>query len=84
MADVSAAAGSYWSGELETRYSLDAAGGSLLLRRRGCPGTRLFPVAPDLFSHDEFWLRFDRGQDGRIDRFRASTGRARGVLFERE
>lgn len=78
--------GAYYSPELETIYRVEAREGRLVavhLRHGEIP---LEPVDEDLFRGNRWFfgrLAFIRDDDGRVDGFRLSGGRVRGVRFVR-
>ena len=76
-------AGDYYSEELETVYHLLVEDGKLLLRHRWLGSIRLRPVFKDYFAADGFNVEFTKGENGRVDGLEVSSGRTRGVRFQR-
>ncbi len=77
--------GTYTSSELDTSYTLALDGDHLVLRHRRNPVVTLTFDGPDAFTTDAWFMDrivFER-KGGRITGFRASTQRARNLLFER-
>jgi CubicO group peptidase (beta-lactamase class C family) len=82
-ADLAACAGEYKSTELDVTYNLSIEQGSLLIRGKWNPPTKLSPIAPDEFESEEFNVVFQRDADHRVSGLRVFTTRARNLGFER-
>jgi CubicO group peptidase (beta-lactamase class C family) len=75
--------GSYYSEELGATYAVSATDSTLVLKSRWGAGDRVVRMAfGDTFVGD-YLLRFTRGKGGRIEGMLMSSGRSRGVRFER-
>ena len=82
-AELERYAGSYYSEELGVTYAVTATDSTLVLKSRWGAGDRTVRMAfGDTFVGD-YLLRFTRGKGGRIEGMLMSSGRARGVRFER-
>ena len=76
--------GSYASDELATSYTLAARDGKLFLQRHKFEDEELTPAFADAFTAGGLFLRFERGQGGRITGFLASVpGAVRDIRFVR-
>ena len=80
-AELEPYAGTYYSEELGASYVVTASDSALVLKTRGGVDRRVQPVYGDTFAGD-YLLRFTR-KGGRIDGMLMSSGRVRGVRFER-
>ena len=82
-AELERYAGSYYSEELGATYAVTATDSTLVLKSRWGAGDRVVRMAfGDTFVGD-YLLRFTRGKGGRIEGMLMSSGRARGVRFQR-
>ncbi|HYR11015.1 MAG TPA: serine hydrolase, partial [Longimicrobium sp.] len=81
-AELEAYAGTYHSEELGATYTVAATDSTLVLRTRWGAERTVRPAYGDTFSGD-YLLAFTRGRGGRVDGMRMSSGRVRGVRFER-
>jgi CubicO group peptidase (beta-lactamase class C family) len=81
-AELEAYAGTYHSEELGATYTVTATDSTLVLRTRWGAERTVRPAYGDTFFGD-FLLAFTRGRGGRVDGMRMSSGRVRGVRFER-
>jgi hypothetical protein len=75
-------AGSYYSDELGASYQVTATDSTLRLKTRGGPELTVGPSYDDTFVGD-YLLRFTRGRGGKVDGMLMSSGRVRGVRFDR-
>jgi hypothetical protein len=75
--------GNYFSPELGTGYLLILEGRRLIMRHRKLDDRNLRPTFVDGFNAGNRTLRFTRDSDGSISGFRMSSGRVRGVRFEK-
>jgi CubicO group peptidase (beta-lactamase class C family) len=81
-ADLAAFAGTYYSPELETTYSLRVESGKLvLLRRREAP-TELTPLSTDSFRARGVQFNFTK-ERGKPNGFTVDAGRTRNLRFDR-
>ncbi|HEU4881459.1 MAG TPA: serine hydrolase domain-containing protein [Longimicrobium sp.] len=81
-AELEAYAGTWYSEELGATYTVAATDSTLVLRTRWGAERTVRPAYGDTFFGD-YLLAFTRGRGGRVDGMRMSTGRVRGVRFER-
>ena len=81
-AELEAYAGTYYSEELGATYTVAATDSTLVLRTRWGTERTVRPAYGDTFSGD-YMLTFTRARGGRVDGMRMSSGRVRGVRFER-
>ena len=81
-AELSAYAGRYHSGELDTTYALEVKEGRLVLSGRRVGGA-LTATARDEFTQGPMVLRFERDVQGRPTAFRLGQGRIRNLRFKR-
>jgi CubicO group peptidase (beta-lactamase class C family) len=83
---LAAFTGTYYSPELDVRYVIEMAGEGLALRRRKYGSRALVPTADDAFRDKDFGvdLRFTRGAGGHVTGLSVTTGRVRGLRFQRE
>ncbi|WP_420128770.1 serine hydrolase domain-containing protein [Longimicrobium sp.] len=81
-AQLEAYAGTWYSEELGATYTVVATDSTLVLRTRGGAERTVYPAYGDTFAGD-FLLAFTRGRGGRVEVMRMSSGRTRGVRFER-
>ena len=74
--------GRYYSVELDVSYDVAAQDDSLVLRRRKFDDQEMRPMGDDLFQAGARY-QFTRDGAGRLDGFEITTGRVRGLRFER-
>jgi CubicO group peptidase (beta-lactamase class C family) len=85
-AELARFAGTYYSEELGTSYTLGVEDGGLVARHRRHEPIPLIATLPDRFAGSAWWfrqLRMERGEDGEITGFRVSGGRVRNLWFQR-
>jgi hypothetical protein len=82
-AELAAYAGSYYSDELQSTFSIVFSEGALELHRRGAAPQPLRPLARDEFAVGPMTLRFARGADGAPASYLLDMGRIRNLHFER-
>ena len=82
--DLGAFAGTYYSDEVDTTYTIDVENGKLLVRFRPAQRIVLDPIYEDAFESEGAVLRFNRDSSGRIVSLRIFAGRAWRVLFVRK
>ena len=83
-AQLASYAGSYWSDELDTRFTVAVRDGGLVLRERLGDETRLTPTFADGFASPAGAVVFSRDSAGRVSGFGIWAGRIRNVQFRRE
>lgn len=79
-------AGSYYSPELETTYTLEVVNDTLTAHHQRHDDIRLHVRASDDFSTTAWWtgrIKFTRDGAGKIDGFRVNAGRVRNLKFTR-
>jgi len=79
-------AGEYYSGELDTTYTLTVQGHQIVARHRRHDGIELAPGQPDQFHGADWWLGklvFQRDKDEQITGFKLTGSRVRNVRFEK-
>jgi CubicO group peptidase (beta-lactamase class C family) len=81
-AELEAYTGTWHSEELGATYTVAATDSTLVLRTRWGAERTVRPAYGDTFAGD-YLLAFTRGRGGRVDGMRMSSGRVRGVRFER-
>jgi CubicO group peptidase (beta-lactamase class C family) len=81
---LAAYAGSYWSDELDTRFTVVARDGVLVLRTRLGEETRFSPTFADAFTSPAGTVIFARDARGTVNGFGIWAGRIRNVQFRRE
>lgn len=82
--DLTAYVGRYWSGELETAYTIAVEGSSLVVRHVRAGTQPLTHMSGETYSiQSGVALEFVRDGDA-VTAFSISTSRVRGVIFERE
>lgn len=81
--DLAGIAGTYFSEELETFYTLALKDGSLVLRRRRIEDANLTAGKEDTFSGGGLTISLERDRNGQLIGFYAANGRTRDVRFER-
>jgi len=84
LSDFGAFAGTYYSEEIDTTYTVYVEDGKLMVRFRPAQRIALAPVYADAFEYEGNVLRFSRDSSGRVAAFRVFAGRARHVLFVRK
>jgi CubicO group peptidase (beta-lactamase class C family) len=85
-AELRAFAGTYYSEELGTAYTLVLQADGLVAQHRRHPDVSLLPTLRDRFAGDAWWFRrlhFTRDAAGTVDGFRLSGGRVRELRFVR-
>lgn len=84
--ELEAYAGSYYSPELETRYTVAVKNGGLVAQHRRHGEFALRPHSADEFRAGSWYfsqIRFQRDPQGRVTDMRVSSGRVRNLRFER-
>ena len=81
--DLGAFVGRYFSQELETFYTVTLEEDQLVLQQRRMDDRNLNPGAVDTFAGGGLEVSFERDRDGRVIGLYMSSGRTRGVRFER-
>ncbi len=81
-ADLAAFAGTYYSPELETTYSLRVENGKLVLLRRREGSMELTPTSSDAFRGRGLQFSFTRDK-GKPNGFTVDAGRTRNLRFDR-
>jgi CubicO group peptidase (beta-lactamase class C family) len=77
--------GSYYSEELETRYSFEVKNDTLVSHHQRHNDFKLNPRSADTFNMNFLGtVAFTRDGKGRVDGFKASSGRVRNLVFKRE
>jgi CubicO group peptidase (beta-lactamase class C family) len=82
-ADLGAFAGTYYSEEIDTTYTLFVDGGKLKARFRPAQSFELAPAYADAFEAEGDVVRFTRDGSGAIDGFRVFAGRVRHLRFDK-
>jgi hypothetical protein len=77
-------AGSYYSDELEARYTVTARNGGLALRMGDEPESEYPRFGADVFAAGQTVLRFTRTRAGTIDGLVVSAGRVKNLRFVRK
>jgi CubicO group peptidase (beta-lactamase class C family) len=80
-------AGSYYSDELGTVYTLITKEGKLIAQHRRHDDIALAPTASDQFSGDAWWfskINFVRDRENRVIGFRLTGGRVRNLRFDKQ
>jgi CubicO group peptidase (beta-lactamase class C family) len=83
-AQLASYAGSYWSDELDTRFTVAARDGGLVVRTRLGEETKLSPAFTDAFTSSAGTVIFSRDARGKVNGFGIWAGRIRDVRFRRE
>jgi CubicO group peptidase (beta-lactamase class C family) len=83
-ADLEAYAGTYYSEEIDTTYTVYVEGGKLKVRFRPAQRFDLTPVYTDAFEEGGDVLRFTRDGSGRVDGFLVYAERVRHLRFVRK
>ena len=81
-ADLASFAGTYYSPELETTYTLSVVNGRLVVQRRRAARIELTPTTTDSFVARGVQFRFTR-ETGRITGFAVDAGRTRNLRFDK-
>jgi hypothetical protein len=81
---LSAYVGSYWSDELETRFTIEPRNGALVVRQRLGDEVTLTPTFADGFTSPAGTMVFSRDSAGRVSGLGIWAGRIRNVRFSRE
>lgn len=84
--DLKAFAGTYYSPELQTSYTLQISNDTLIASHIRHEPAKMTPVAADEFSTDAWYMskiRFTRNAGGEVMGFRASSGRVKNVRFDK-
>ncbi|MEN8173564.1 MAG: serine hydrolase domain-containing protein [Chloroflexota bacterium] len=84
--------GTYYSPELDVRYTVILKDEKLILKRRKYGESSLLPTFRDGFIGDYMteegsgglYIKFTRDEKGRLDGISLSTGRVRGLLFMKQ
>ncbi len=77
--------GSYYSEELETRYTFDIRNDTLTSHHQRHPDFKLAATAADSFTMEFLGtLAFTRDAKGKVNGFKASNGRVRNLVFRKE
>jgi hypothetical protein len=80
-------AGSYYSDELGTAYTIVVKDGKLSAEHQRNEDVRLTPTARDQFSGSAWFfsrVSFTRDKDRRVTGFRLTGGRVRNLRFDRQ
>lgn len=78
-------AGTYYSDELDTRYTVILKDDRLVIRRKKFEDTALTPTFSDAFSNSDLGrLRFIRDSAKRVSGFELNAGRVRHLQFSKE
>jgi hypothetical protein len=83
--DFGALAGTYYSPELDTSYTIEVCDDGLVAHHQRHSDITLKPFGPDEFAGSQWFMgvvKFDR-KDGQVEGFRVSGGRVRNLRFER-
>lgn len=83
-AQLAAYAGSYWSDELDTRFTIAAHDSALVMRAWLGDETKLAPAFADAFTSPAGTVIFSRDAQGKVSGFGIWAGRVRDVRFRRE
>jgi CubicO group peptidase (beta-lactamase class C family) len=83
-AQLAAYVGSYWSDELDTRFTVVVRDGALVVQHRLDDDTTLAPTFADGFTSPSGNVIFSRDARGRVDGLAIWAGRVRNVRFRRE
>lgn len=84
--DLKAFAGTYYSRELQTSYTLQLLKDTLIATHIRHEPAKMTPLSVDVFSTDAWYMskiEFMRGGKGEVTGFRASSGRVKNVRFEK-
>ncbi|NUP71946.1 MAG: serine hydrolase [Gemmatimonadaceae bacterium] len=83
-AQLASYVGSYWSDELDTRFTITARDGALVMRSRLGEETLLTPAFAEAFTSQAGTVIFSRDARGKVSGFGIWAGRIRDVRFRRE
>jgi len=86
-ADLPRYAGTYWSEELETQYTLALKEGKLVAEHPRHVEIAMNPLAKDLLRGESWFfqeIQFTRDAAGNVDGLRVGGGRVRGIRFSRK
>ena len=83
-AQLVAYAGSYWSEEVETRFTVHVRDGALVVQQRLGDEVKLTPTFADGFTSRQGNVIFSRDAGGRVNGFGLWAGRIRNVRLNRE
>jgi CubicO group peptidase (beta-lactamase class C family) len=86
-ADLAQYTGSYWSEELETRYTIVARDGKLFAEHLRHGEVPLTPLARDQFTGGQWFMqqvRFARDNSGGVNAVTLGGGRIRGIRFAKQ
>jgi hypothetical protein len=86
-ADLPQYAGTYWSEELETRYTLVVREGKLFAEHIRHGEVPLTPLVRDEFNGGQWFMqqvRFARDSSGRVTAMTLGGGRIRGIRFAKQ
>lgn len=76
--------GHYWSNELEIAYNLHFEKGEIIIQNRWLGIVKLQPISKDFFqSNKDFYVKFNRNKEGKIDGFNTNSERTLDVFFKR-
>jgi CubicO group peptidase (beta-lactamase class C family) len=87
--ELAAYAGTYWSEELAVSWEIavDAAAGTLIVRRRKLDDETYVPLQEEVFGRGSTKygtiVKFTRGEDGAVSGFSLTAGRIRNLRFVR-
>ncbi len=84
--DINAFTGKFYSPELETAYTLLVKDGKLIARHQRHPDIELTASKADLFTGNAWFfgqVEFVRNGEGQITGIKVSSGRVRGVMFNK-
>jgi CubicO group peptidase (beta-lactamase class C family) len=84
-ADIAEYAGTYYSTELDARYTVVVRDGKLFLQRKRSKVLTLYAMFADAFMNEDLGnLRFTRDSQGRVTGFTLNAGRVKHIRFVRE
>ena len=77
--------GSYYSEELDAKYTLSLVGNKLIARKKVGDDLTLSPQFADVFGNSDrgISIRFSRGQNGAVTGFLLNKSRMKGVVFSK-
>jgi CubicO group peptidase (beta-lactamase class C family) len=77
--------GSYYSEELDAKYTLSLVGNKLVARKKVGDDLTLSPQFADVFGNSDrsISIRFSRGQNGAVTGFLLNKSRMKGVVFSK-
>lgn len=76
--------GSYHNSDMDVNYEIKIQDGNLYLDRDSGPSGEMRYNDPDEYSIGGWSFEFTRDENGEVDGFKASSGRARDVIFNRQ